>query len=337
LPVDENLPSVTVLIAARPGQAVVKAVPAAQALDYPAAKLEIILARGKQPSAQRNTALKAARGELLYFLDDDSVGQPQNLRRAITHFTRPEVVMVGGPNLCPPDAPALEQVFALVLASWALGPSRARYAQVGRARETSEKELILCNLVARRDAMLRLGGFNEALYPNEENALMDELQKSGAKLIYDPDLIVHRRPRPNLRAFVRMLMTYGRGRAEQFRLHPTAGSALNFVPPAFLVYLLFTIILLLATPSLGKWFLIPLAFYVGAVLGQAVLLALVPPLQAGQHVGWIVRISRSAAAIPLIILTHLLYGFGFWRGLFTPLKPGSRPPAPPVVLETVTP
>ena len=80
-----------------------------------------------------------------------------------------------------------------------------------------------------------------------------------------------------------------------------------------------------------------LAFYVGAVLGQAVLLALVPPLQAGQHVGWIVRISRSAAAIPLIILTHLLYGFGFWRGLFTPLKPGSRPPAPPVVLETVTP
>ena len=29
-------------------------------------------------------------------------------------------------------------------------------------------------------------------------------------------------------------MTYGRGRAEQFRLHPTPGSALNFVPPLFL-------------------------------------------------------------------------------------------------------
>ena len=57
---------------------------------------------------------------------------------------------------------------------------------MGRVRATSEKELILCNLVARREAMLELGGFNEALYPNEENALMDELQKRGGKLIYDP-------------------------------------------------------------------------------------------------------------------------------------------------------
>lgn len=244
--------------------------------------------------------------------------------------------MVGGPNLCPPGSPVLEQVFALVLASWlAFGPSRARYAVVGRARETSEKELILCNLLARREALLRLGGFNEALYPNEENALMDELQKSGSKLLYDPELLVYRRPRSNLRAFARMLMTYGRGRAEQFRLHPTPGSALNFVPPAFLVYLLFTVVSLVAVPSLGKWLLILLAFYGGAVLGQAAVLALVPPLQPGQRISWSTRILRSAAAVPLIILTHLLYGFGFWRGLFTPLKPGARPPAPPVVLETV--
>lgn len=324
------------LIAARPGQAVVKAVPAARALDYPAAKLEIILARGKQPSAQRNAAMKAARGELLYFLDDDSVAQPENLRRAVTHFSRPEVVIVGGPNLCPPDAPALEQVFALVLGSLvAFGPSRARYAQVGSARQTGEKELILCNLVARRDAMLRLGGFNEALYPNEENALMDELQKSGAQLLYDPELVVLRRPRQTLRAFAKMLMTYGRGRAEQFRLHPTAGSVLNFVPPLFVVYLILTLVLLAVAPAVGKLVATLLGLYAGVVLGQAAVLALFPPLAAGRRVSWHTRLFRSAAAIPLIVLTHLLYGFGFWRGLFTPLKPGSRPATPPVVLETV--
>jgi glycosyltransferase involved in cell wall biosynthesis len=79
--VNENLPSVTVLIAARPGQTEVKAVAGARALDYPAAKLEIIVARGQQPSAQRNAALRAAKGELIYFLDDDSLPQPGNLRR----------------------------------------------------------------------------------------------------------------------------------------------------------------------------------------------------------------------------------------------------------------
>ena len=249
---NENVPSITVLIAARPGQTEIKAVAASRALDYPADKLEIIVARGKQPSAQRNAALKAARGDLIYFLDDDSAPEPGNLRRAVAHFSDPKVQMVGGPNLCPREAPPLEQVFALVLASWlAFGPSRARYAAVGQVRATNEKELILCNLLARRQAMLELGGFNEALYPNEENALMDELQKRGGKLIYDPQLLVHRRPRSSLRSFARMLMTYGRGRAEQFRLHPTPGSALNFVPPLFCLYLLALPLLLALTP-IGK-------------------------------------------------------------------------------------
>src|ERR1700741_3102494 len=100
--------------------------------------------------------------------------------------------------------------------------------------------------------MLELGGFDEALYPNEENALMDELQKRGGLLIYDPELIVHRRPRHSLKAFCKMLMTYGRGRAEQFRLHPTPGSALNFVPPLFCLYLA----ALLVLAAIGKlhWF-----------------------------------------------------------------------------------
>ena len=320
----EILPSVTVLIAARPGQAEVKAVAASRVLDYPTDKLEIIVARGKQPSAQRNAGMKTACGELIYFLDDDSVPRPDNLRRIVAHFKRPEVKMVGGPNTCPEDAPGLEQVFGRVLASWlAFGPSRARYIPVGRVRETSEKELILCNLIARRESMLKLGGFNEALYPNEENALMDELQKRGGKLIYDPQFLVARRPRSNMKSFSRMLMTYGRGRAEQFRLHPTFGSALNFVPPLFLVYLMTTALFLAAAPKIGVLLLVPLAFYCLAVLAQAV---------ASTATG---HIFRSLAAIPLIALTHVLYGFGFWRGLFTQLKAAPDAQPMPVELEVV--
>src|SRR5438477_3917144 len=111
----ENVPIIAVLIAARPEQAEIKAVTASRALDYPADKLEIMVARGKQPSVQRNAGIKAARGELIYFLDDDSLPRPEGLRRAVSHFINPAVKIVGGPNLCPPDAPGLEQVFALVL------------------------------------------------------------------------------------------------------------------------------------------------------------------------------------------------------------------------------
>lgn len=298
-----DLPSVTVVIAARPGQAPIQAVEAARALDYPADKLEVIVARGRQPSAQRNAAIRAAQGDLIYFLDDDSMPARENLQRAVEHFRDPKVQMAGGPNLCPRDAPGLEQVFALVLSSWlAFGPSRARYAKVGLPRPSSEKELILCNLVARRQPLLELGGFNEALYPNEENALMDELQKRGGVLLYDPEIAVFRRPRSTLKAFAKMLLTYGRGRAEQFRLHPTPGSALNFVPPLFCLYLVIV-------PLLGLYGLVPLAFYLLAVAGQG--MALVP--RGG--------VARALAATPLVVLTHLLYGLGFWRGLFTRLAP----------------
>jgi len=314
--VSENVPSVTVLIAARTQQAEIKALAASRGLEYPAEKLEIIVARGKQPSVQRNAGLNAAGGELVYFVDDDSVTRPSNLRRVVGHFNNPEVKMVGGPTCCPPEAPALEQIFALVLGSWlAFGPSRARYTPVGRKRDTSEKELILCNLVARRSALLELGGFNEALYPNEENALMDELQKRGGRLLYDPEFVVYRRPRASLKAFAKMLMTYGRGRAEQFRLHPTPGSTLNFVPPMFCLYLAAVAAVWIVAPwvawpgRLRAYSLIPLAIYALVVLGQI-------PALAGRG-----GLARSIAATPLIVLSHVLYGAGFWRGLVTKFKP----------------
>ena len=298
----DDLPSVTIIIAARPDQTEINAADASCRLDYPKEKFEIVIARGKHPSVQRNTALRAAKGDIIYFLDDDSVPLASNLRHAVKHFSDPAVQIVGGPNICPSEAPRIEQAFALTMGSWlAFGPSRARYRPIGRLRHSSEKELILCNLLARRQALLDLDGFDESLYPNEENALMDDLQKRGRILLYDPELIVYRRPRSTLKAFTKMLATYGRGRAEQFRLHPTIGSALNFIPPLFCLYLLCWLWLPDAARSLLFLYLFIL-FVQGLVL-----------------VG-LKGISRLPGLICLMLITHICYGFGFWRGLFAPLK-----------------
>ncbi|MDW7979719.1 MAG: glycosyltransferase [Verrucomicrobiales bacterium] len=322
----DQLPTVSVIVAARPEQADLIAVGAARALDYPKQNLELLVSRGRQPSAQRNAALKIARGELVYFLDDDSAPAPANLRRAIAHFADPDVQVVGGPSICPPKAPFIELVFALVLSSWlAFGPSRARYAQVGTVRATTEKELILCNLLARKQTLVALGGFNEALYPNEENALMDAVQARGGKLVYDPELVVYRRPRRTLRAFAKMLFTYGRGRAEQFRVYPTFGSALNFVPPVFCFYLAVALPLTLSLGVMNaKIVLGPLAVYGVALCAQAI--------------GLIARggFLAGICAAPLVALTHVLYGLGFWRGLFTKLAVHAPGCEHQVVVETVT-
>lgn len=323
-------PSISVVIAARPGQAEVRAVEAARRLECPSGTLEILVARGRQPSVQRNQAARETRGEWLYFLDDDSTPPPDVLLRCRSHFQDPRVAVIGGPNLCPPEAPSLEHAFAGAMAdSLAFGPSAARYRAEGAVRDSSEKELILCNLLMRRDRFLEAGGFDEALYPNEENALMDGLLRGGWRLVYDPDFWVYRRPRATRRAFARMVFTYGRGRAEQVRLHPSWGSLPNLVPSLFVAYLVLL-------PWLPRWAFLGLSLYALAVLISCLRRPRLHPKEFDAAPSK--RLSPPFWRVaPWVVATHLGYGLGFLRGLFTTLKPASARPKIEVVLERIHP
>ncbi len=152
---------------------------------------------------------------------------------------------------------------------------------------------------------------------------MDELGKRGGKLVYDPEFSVHRRPRPTLKAFGKMLLNYGRGRAEQFRLHPTTGSALNFVPPLFLAYLAALGGIAAAKPALAGLVAMPLIPYGLALLGQTVMSA----AKFG--------LGRGVAALPFVGLPHPLYGAGFWKGLFTRPAPATSATIGGVELEII--
>lgn len=214
---NDELPLVSVLIPVHPHVTEVKSAEAARRFDYPRDKLEIVIVRTTDlsigPGVKRNAGLKAIRGELVYFLDDDSVADPGNVKRAVRHFSDPQVKVVGGPNVCPPDAPLFERVLGLVMGSWlAFGPSRTRYHPVGKLRECGEKELISSHLIARRDAVLEVG-FDPKLWPNEENAMMNGIKQRGGKLLYDPEFLSRRRPRRTLYAYAKMLLFYGGGRS----------------------------------------------------------------------------------------------------------------------------
>ena len=316
---NNDLPLVSVLIPVHPHKTEIKSAVAARQFDYPREKLEIVVVRTTDlsigPGVKRNAGLKVVRGELVYFLDDDSVAPSDNLNRAIKHFSDPTVKMVGGPSICPPDAPQFERVLGLVMGSWlAFGPSCARYRAVGKLRAAGEKKLISCNLITRRNVVLEVG-FDSKLWPNEENAMMDCLQKRGGKLLYDPDFFVHRRPRPDFHSYAKMLLFYGGGRAQQFRLHPAFASLPNFIPPLFCLYLLALPLLigLFCPPKWQMLFILPLALYILAVLIQTICVAARS------------KFSLAARALPLIVLTNILYGLGFWRGLFMKI---TQPPVP---------
>ncbi len=293
---DES-PTVSIIIPVKPGGRV-KALERLREADYPCDRFEVLVVEGRQPSRQRNRAAAASGGDILYFLDDDSLVSPGFLRRAVAHYRDPGVAAVGGPSLTPETDSVLQRSFALAFASiFGGGGMRNRYRQAGEARPTSDKELILCNLSFRRERFLALGGFDERLYPNEENELLERVGRDGGTLLHDPGLAVYRSQRADLGAFCRQLFGYGRGRAEQTILSGVI-RPLTFIPSLFLCYLL------LLPLSHNPVYYVPLLCYlIMALFASAFELS-------GR------RRPGPALLLPAIFpVFHLCYGLGFIRGL----------------------
>lgn len=290
---------ISVIIPVKPGGEVA-ALGGLRSLAPGSPQFEIIVAEGRRPSRQRNRAAAEAKGEILYFLDDDSIVVPDALLRLERHMGDPAVAVAGGPSLTPADNTPFQRGVAWALASFFGGGAiRNRYRRHGVVRDTDDRELILCNMAFRRDVYLAAGGLDERLYPNEENELVDRLLAEGRRLVHDPDMYVTRGQRPNLRAFVRQMFTYGRGRAEQTLLSRSL-DAKALIPSLFVCYLL-------SIPlSPGWWYLLPAALYGLLVLASTGAAA----LREGFALVW---------RLPLVYtLLHCCYGAGFITGLFTP-------------------
>jgi succinoglycan biosynthesis protein ExoA len=264
---------------------------------------EVFVAQGRHPSRQRNLAVARAQAPWILFLDSDSRLQPQALGKLLAAGTSLKAVMVGGPNLAPPEEPFWGRVFQRVLGSW-LGSmdSRCRYRGVGQTRLATEKELILCNLLAQREAFQGVGGFREDLYPNEENELFNRLQAQGGRLAYEPQAAVLRPRRQSVAAFALQAFRYGRGRAQQMRANFFRSDLVNLLPLGLgLVW---------AMVCLHPLWLLPLA-------GALVVLLLLALVGAGS------ALSELSLYLPMVALRHHAYALGLLVGLLQ--KAPARP------------
>jgi succinoglycan biosynthesis protein ExoA len=291
---------ISIIIPVKPGGAV-SALAGLCAADYPADAWEVIVTEGRCPSRQRNRAAAEAGGEILYFLDDDSRVTAGFLGRVARHYADPAVAAAGGPSLTPDTDTPLQQAFGMAFASVIGGGGmRNRYRRAGSVRSTSDRELILCNLSFRRELFLQHGGFDERLYPNEENELMERVRRGGCVLIHDPDLAVLRSQRPTLKAFCRQLFGYGRGRGEQTMVSGII-KPITFVPSLFILYLL--LLPLFRKPV----YYLPFLCYLLMICSAAVL----NTLKSGR--------PRSALLLPVVFpLFHICYGAGLLCGVAAP-------------------
>jgi hypothetical protein len=232
-------------------------------LRFPAESYEVLVERGPSPSANRNRAIARASGDVLAFVDDDCLVDPDWLGRAAAFLdAHPEYDVVGGPQLTPPSDGVLARASGHVLAS-RLGAWRMsrRYRRARLDLRATETVLSSANLFVRRAALGRSGLFDPRLWPNEETELLHRIAAAGGRIAYDPGVFVLHHRRPSLGAFARQCFRYGAGRARQTRLTGTRPGAGVVIPLAFLLYLVLLPVLSAAEPMAA----LPLGVYAGLV------------------------------------------------------------------------
>jgi cellulose synthase/poly-beta-1,6-N-acetylglucosamine synthase-like glycosyltransferase len=271
------------------------------ALASAAPQAEVLLAYGRWPSLQRNLAVAQAGRPFVWFLDSDAEPEPGAMQALLACMDEPGVAVAGGPNLGPEGQPGLQAAFSQVLASsFGSFSVRCRYARVGQRRLASEKELILCNLMVRREAFMASLGFSTKLYPNEENEWLNRMADAGHSAMYEPMAAVRRPRRASLLAFAWQAFRYGRGRMLQTLANPHKGDAVHAVPALFLIYLL-------ALPFAQPWW---------PPFGLGLTLYMLLDLLAGLQVLLRSRdLSQCIASLALFPLRHLAYGAGWLAGL----------------------
>lgn len=150
-------------------------------------------------SGARNTGIEVAKSRLIAFFDDDEVLDPQCLSKLSHWFEQPQVVGAGGriiPNWLSPRPSWFPEEFG-----WVLG-----YSYKGLPTGPAPvRNLIGGSMCFHRSVLDQVGGFRDGIgrinktpLGCEETELCIRILQQGpeARLIYEPEAVVHHRTPP---------------------------------------------------------------------------------------------------------------------------------------------
>ena len=190
-----------------------------------------------RPAEKRNIGIKAAKGEIVAFIDDDAYPDAHWIEYAVRYFGDETVGAVGGPGVTPPNDPFLARIGGRVYDNWLVsGNYRYRYKAGGVRRDVDDYPS--CNLFVRKALLDSFGGYRTDFWPGEDTLLCKDIVDSGKRIVYDPWVVVCHHRRALFGPHLRQLGRYAFHRGYFVKRFPSNSLHLSyFVPSLFVLYL----------------------------------------------------------------------------------------------------
>jgi GT2 family glycosyltransferase len=319
----EESPFVSIMMPVRNEQAfIARSLGAVLAQDYPARRVEILVADGASedqtleiihslPGAERvrvipnpwktqaaglNLALRQAKGDIIVRVDGHTVIAPDYVRQCVIALRDTGAYNVGG-RINPIGITRMGQAIACA--------TRQPFAVPG-AFHTCNRAVYTDTVYLGawpRQVLQQLGGFDERLAPNEDYELNYRLRQAGGKVYLSPAIQSSYFGRQTLGALARQYFHYGKAKTHTLKKHPASLRPRQLAAPGFLCILLGGLLCALMAPfAWDCWVLLVIA-YLSALLAYS----LAAVKEADALLFW---------RLPLVFLTiHVAWGMGFWVGL----------------------
>jgi glycosyltransferase involved in cell wall biosynthesis len=256
-----------------------------------------------------NSAIKAARGEIIIRLDAHTEYARDYVRQCVEVWLETGADNVGGAARTKANGYLQEAISIAFHSPFSAGGARFHDVDYEGYVDT------VTYGCWRKDKLFELGLFDEELVRNQDDELNLRITRNGGKVWQSPRIRSWYQPRASLPALLRQYSQYGYWKVRVIQKHKIPASWRHLVPGAFVASLVLLGALSVFS-NIAKWLLVvELSFYLLANLAATLVTCREP------------RKFKFIPTLPLVFAAyHFGYGYGFLRGLidFVLLKRGAR-------------
>lgn len=261
-------------------------------------EIRVLDNEGRIVSIGMNTALRQARGEIVIRVDGHCVIAPDYVRRCVEEIQRDQIDGVGGSMESIGETDAAQAI--------ALGTSSLFGVGNSAFRTITGKNRLVDTVpfpAYTRSVIRRAGFYDEELVRNQDDEYNYRIRKLGGKILLASGIHSRYFSRASLTGLWRQYFQYGYWKVRVLQKHPLQMSLRQFVPPAFVVSLIVSMIMLfLPVPGLSHLSLIVPSLYM--------VFNLVGSIYIAKHG------LKYLKYIPVVLFVlHVGYGLGFLVGL----------------------